>query len=742
MNSFYYDELINELSDLCGILPDYWDIFGRKHITSIETKKAVLRSMRVNIDSIDAIKDEINRRKYYPWNNIIEPVYIFSENNQPVFIPVYLPLAEGQESELSIVWSITAENDINSEYTLEGEKIKISETQSIDGFRYVKINLSEGVYRNIGYYDIYVECRHTENIFPGGVNIVGKKSRLIISPDTCYIHHELQRGRTWGLSTNLYGIRSSRNWGIGDLTDLMNIIIWMADLKADFVGINPIHAIPNTRPFGISPYSPISRLYKNFIYIDLEKLPEMEDIKKQGLIDWDGLSNELAKFKKEDLIDYEGIAFLKEKILKMTFEVFYEKHYKRNTVRGKDFRNYMSEEGSALEYFSIYMALALQYGGIKNWKEWLEQYHDIKAKSIEDFKKEKKKEILFYKYLQWIIDRQQKEVAEEAKKRGMKLGIYQDLAIGAVGSGSDAWTYQDVIASEVDVGAPPDEFSPEGQNWGFPPLLPEKLKESGYELFIQTIRKNMKYCGALRIDHALGLFRLFWIPQGMSPKNGVYISYPYEDLLRIIALESNLNRTMVIAEDLGTIGENVRELLRGYNMLSYRLFYFERNYPDPTFLPPEKYPEMALCAVTTHDLPTIYGYWIGRDLEVKRQIGQYDEKRWQTRYDERERDKKLIIEALKSQGVLFNISSQDAEVPEMNADLCLAIYKYLALTPCKLVLVYLDDILGIIDQQNMPGTVDCYPNWMQKTLMTLEKITMDERFIKLSEIFNTIIHNQ
>jgi 4-alpha-glucanotransferase len=220
----------------------------------------------------------------------------------------------------------------------------------------------------------------------------------------------------------------------------------------------------------------------------------------------------------------------------------------------------------------------------------------------------------------------------------MDIGLYHDLAIGSVGGGSDAWNYRDVIASGADVGAPPDDFSPDGQKWGFPPAIPDKLKETGYELFIETIRKNMKHGGALRIDHALGMFRLFWIPCGMTPKEGAYVAYQSEDLLRIIALESIRNRTMVIAEDLGTIGDNVRESLKRLRMLSYRLFYFERNYPDPSFLPPGGYPRMALCAVTTHDLPTIYGYWKGRDLKVRRQLGKYpDDTLWNKQVEERKR---------------------------------------------------------------------------------------------------------
>jgi len=319
----------------------------------------------------------------------------------------------------------------------------------------------------------------------------------------------------------------------------------------------------------------------------------------------------------------------------------------------------------------------------------------------------------------------------------MAIGLYHDLAIGSISGGSDAWCYQDMIAGGVDVGAPPDDYSINGQNWGFPPIIPERWRERGYEFFIHTIRKNMRFGGALRIDHALGLFRLFWIPKGMSPGEGAYVNYPSEDLLRIIALESALNKTVVIAEDLGTIGENVREALKRFHMLSYRLLYFERNYPDPSFVPPERYPEMALCAVTTHDLPTLYGYWIGQDLKTKKELGMYPDKSlWQQYADERERDKELLLSALNSQGILpEGYPSEAKRIPRMTPELCLAIYRYLVKTPCKLVLVSLDDMIGTLDQQNMPATVDSYPNWIQKMPLPLEEILSDRRFSDLSEIF-------
>ena len=737
-----YDELIRELSELCGILPEYWDVFGNKHVTSVDTAKAILRAMKLMVDSADGIAKEISEKRSRPWKTFLDPVRVLSVNEQPLAIPVYIPVQEGSENKLMISWSMEDENGQEETYRIAGKTMHISEQQWVDGLRYVKVNLVDRKRRNIGYYTLHVACRHPDGSFPGGADILSKTSKIMVTPDTCFIPQGLQNGRAWGPSVNLYSIRSNRNWGIGDFRDLRKIVELTADLKGHFVGINPLHAIPNTKPFGISPYSPISRIYKNFIYLDVENVQEVKESKdSQKVRASKKFSKELEALRKAVLIDYEKAALLKEKILRKAFAFFYKKHFTGETGRGRAFRKYTEGEGICLESFALFMSLQEYMRKKKNahgWQEWPEEYHSISGKAVRKFREDNQKEILFYQYVQWLIDGQLKGISEKTKKLGMDVGLYHDLAVGSIGGGSDAWSFQDVTASGADVGAPPDDFSPDGQKWGFPPTIPERLKETGYELFIQTIRKNMKYGGALRIDHALGIFRLFWIPEGMTPNDGAYVSYPSEDLLRIIALESIRNRTMVVAEDLGTIGENVREALKSFWMLSYRLFYFERNYPDPSFLPPERYPLMALCAVTTHDLPTIYGYWEGRDIEIRRRIGKYpDDALWNKQIEERERDKRLIISALKSQGILpDDYPSDPAEMPEMTSELCRAIYHYLALTPCKLLLVSLDDIIGTLDQQNMPGTVDSHPNWVRKTPPPLEEIIKDRRFADLSKILN------
>ncbi len=397
-------------------------------------------------------------------------------------------------------------------------------------------------------------------------------------------------------------------------------------------------------------------------------------------------------------------------------------------------------KGKCVETFATFLALwnfFKKKKDVYSWQQWPAEYHDPKGDAVTAFKKEHEKEVLYYIYIQWLIDDQLLKISGHCKKAGMKIGLYHDLAVGAVAGGSDAWNYQEIIG-DADVGAPPDDFNPCGQNWGFPPMVPDNLKETGYELFIETIRKNMKYGGALRIDHALGLYRLFWIPSGMSPENGAYLLQPAEDLLRIIALESQRNKTIVIAEDLGTIDDTFREMLQSFQMLSYRLFYFERNYPDPSFKAPEQYPSMALCAITTHDLPTIYGYWAGRDIEVKKQLGIYaDEEAWKNDVIWRERDKRLILSALKAQRIIPDDFPEDPQaIPHMTHELCIAIYRYLAKSPCRLLLVSLDDIIGTLDQQNLPGTVDSHPNWMQKYPYSLEDILLDQRFSGLSCLFD------
>lgn len=718
------EEYINELSLLYGIIPEYYDIRGNLYTIPLDTKKAIISSLGIDTSSPDALREEIRERSLRPWLNIIEPVHVLSINEKPLRIPLYLPIENGYDDKVSVDVFVTDEAGNKRDFRVRFNNIV--DERIVDGRRYVKVEFMDSYNYALGYYELDLILNHYDDAIDG----LKKESRLILTPDTAYLPDCLKR--SLGLSINLYSLRSRKNWGVGDFGDLEGLINWFALSGGHLVGINPLHALSNTMPYGISPYSPLSRLYKNFIYVDMDKI---------GYIPEADYRDRIERLRKKTLIDYEAVASIKLEVLEKAFKSFMKNHYGRDTRSGRDFTRFINDEGARLELFATYMAISERYKSF-DWQSWPEEYQSPDSEAVKLFINKKKEKILFYQYIQWLIDLQHSQVCEIAKKAGMPVGLYHDLAIGAIRGGSDVWCNKSLYALDVDVGAPPDEFSPDGQNWGFPPLIPERLRENGYEFYIQTLRKNMRYAGALRIDHALGIFRLFWIPSGKCPRDGAYVRYPHEDLLRIIALESVRNRTIVIAEDLGTIGENVRENLGRFKMLSYRLFYFERNYPDPSFLTPSSYPELALTSTTTHDLPTIYGYWLGRDIEEKRRLGKYpDNETWLRQVDERRRDRILIIDALKREGLL----SHDFKIPaQMTEELCLAIYQYLMKTPSRIVLINFDDMIGRMDQQNMPGVIEGYPNWRQKTDIDLEDIIgRDSRFVKfIHSLFNPLIDDK
>ncbi len=735
------EELILELSELYGIIPEYWDIFGNKREARIETRKGILKAMGLNVESPTAIMREIAAKKAKSWKGFVEPVQVMSVNEQPLIISLCLPVEQDHEQGLTISWYMVDEDEGGKlrkwDCMVRGTELSIDRMDWIDGVRYIRVLLTDPMRRDIGYYRFHAEVRHSENIFPGSSCTLEAKSRIVVTPDACYLPPELRHHKRWGLSINLYALRSKRNWGVGDFTDLRHILHWLADFRGSCAGINPLHAIPNSSPFGVSPYSPLTRLFRNPIYIDIERVPDvLESPPLRKYIASRKVQTQLNDLRARTCVDYEAVADLKEKVLRKAFSFFLRKHGSGKTRRGKDFHRYVREEGQELESFSVFMALRghlWRTRQVISWREWPAEFRDAHGKAVSEFRKSHAREVAFHQYVQWLIDRQLRALSLASERLCLPIGLYFDLAVGSTGSGSDAWSHQDVMAEGAEVGAPPDDFSPSGQKWGFPPFIPERLRETGYELFIRIIRKNMKYGGAIRIDHALGLFRVFWIPDSMSATDGAYVEQPFQDLLRIIALESIRNKTLVIAEDLGTIGENVREALKKFRMLSYRLFYFERKYPDPAFLPPGRYPELAVCAVTTHDLPTLTGFWEGVDITLRKKLGGGTPDEWQKLFDDRQRDKKLILRALKAQGLLSaGIKAEMIEGMDMTPDLCLAIYCFLSRTPCRLMLVSVDDVIGTRDQQNLPGTVTEHPNWIRKTPLMLEEILKDQRLLDLT----------
>ncbi len=434
-----------------------------------------------------------------------------------------------------------------------------------------------------------------------------------------------QTHRTAGIAVSLYGLRSQRNWGCGDTTDLKALTDWVAERTgASFIALNPLHAIANREPYNTSPYLPNSIFYRNPIYLDIEAIPDFgASMRAKALFESAGVRKQLATLRDAELVAYEQVYVLKLRFLRLLFQAFLDE-WRDNTPRANQLKKYIEREGDLLHRFAVHSALDhaihKQCPEVWNWKGWPEQYQDPASDSTREFARKHWRSVLFHKYVQWQLDLQLASAHQHAIDRGLSIGLYHDLALATDRFGSDLWAHRDFFVSGCRVGAPPDGFSPKGQDWGFPPPTSDRHVEDGYRLFAESIRKNCRHGGALRIDHVMRFFRLYWIPDGMEATEGTYVRDRCEALLSILALESVRNQVIVIGEDLGTVPDEARDVLHRFGILSYRLLYFEQD-NSGRFRPPQDYPRDALVSATTHDLPTLAGFWTGRDIEARREAG-------------------------------------------------------------------------------------------------------------------------
>lgn len=725
--------LLDELAERFGIAPYYDDIFGKRHPTSNETKRAVLAAMGVRTDTADQVRDALGGCLEALWRRPCDPVLVFQEGSQRLW-SFRMPADEGKEHEVRLEWMILDEAGQTRFTGKAGPGLQPIETCVLTDQRYVRFELPVPAGLEIGYYDLAVWGEVSLRRVEGTL-------RLILVPPHCYLPRRFaEGGRIWGIALQLYALRSAHNWGVGDFGDLAEALEWATELGSGIVGINPLHALKNARPYHISPYSPDSRLYLNLLYIDIEQIPECrESMEAQRLLKSDEFRSTLEAMRNSQTVDYDQVSAAKRKILKPLFETFQERHFviqdgsfRPTTARGRAFEQYIREEGQSLEQFAVFQALSEEFLGrspdMHLWQEWPEAYRHPESLEVAAFRASHEAQIRFHQYVQWIAAEQITAVVQRAHELHMPVGLYHDLALGSDRAGSDAWAFQDVFALDADCGAPPDAFALEGQNWGLPPVNPDRLRESGYRMFIELLQKNLRYGGALRLDHVMALFRLFWIPRGMPASAGTYVHYPWEDLLGILALESVRHRAVIIGEDLGTVPDFVREKLAAFKVLSYRVFYFER-WRNGQWKEPSIYPQQALAVVSTHDLPTLWGFWAGYDIEVRAKLGMYpDEGAHQAALDERRNDKARILQAIRTEGLLPEGFSDDSAMGvDLPSELNRAIHVYLARTPSWVMLANLDDLLGERAQANLPGTLDSYPNWSLKSMVPVEDLRIHSR---------------
>jgi 4-alpha-glucanotransferase len=398
------------------------------------------------------------------------------------------------------------------------------------------------------------------------------------------------------------------------------------------------------------------------------------------------------------------------------------------------FEAFRREGGEMLQRNCLFLALrehfANQEAPRADWHSWPEEYRDPASHAVAHFAAQNRHRLDFHAWLQWVADEQLGAAATAAKRRGMAVGLYRDLAVGADRSGAETWADNAAVVSAAQVGAPPDIHNPAGQNWGLPPFHPRALLEEGYRSFIELVRANMRHAGGLRIDHVMGLQRLYWVPQGEKPSAGAYVRYPTEDLIGILALESHRHECMVVGEDLGTVPEGFRERMAEANILSYRVLYFEQEPQTGAFLPPSAYPAGALAIVGSHDLPTLRGWWEARDLDLKEELGLFPEPGEASRQRlMRERDRMQLLESLRSEGLLPIDGEPD--IPT----LARAVHAFLARTPSVLAMAQIDDLTDEADPVNVPATSDEHPNWRRRLSMTLDQLAVRPRFVDIAAIF-------
>jgi 4-alpha-glucanotransferase len=410
-------------------------------------------------------------------------------------------------------------------------------------------------------------------------------------------------------------------------------------------------------------------------------------------------------------------------VLESLYACFLRKHDSSAAGGGRveAFERFRREQGELLRHYALFESLSEEFAG-RPWQEWPEPYRHPNSPAVEEFARANADRIRFFEYLQWQANEQLGRAQARALERGFSIGIYRDLAVGASRDGLDAWADQQVIVQSAKVGCPPDPFNMLGQDWGIPPLHPLRMRDSGYQPFIDILRTNMRHAGALRIDHVMGLMHLFWIPANGTPAGGAYVKYPFEELLAVLALESHRNRCLVVGEDLGTVPAGFRERMAKANVLSYRVLYFEKD--GDRFKTPAEYPGLALACVTTHDLATLAGFWQGSDLDLKRRLNLYPSEQAR-RNDESARrwDKSLLLRALAGEDLLPDgIDPEDADGAPMSPALMAALHGYLARSPARILLIQIDDLMQELEQINLPGTVFERPNWRRRLSKRVDQL--------------------
>ncbi len=705
---------LRTLADAAGILPEYVDQAGAIQRTSDRARIGILAALGLPADTDARARQSLDALSRVNAAQLIAPCRVVRDGART--IPLRPPGTGPWRWQLDVACEGTEPH--RSEGTLRTGR----------GAPAIRLRVAPG----LGYHRVTLRLTGRD-----GVERTAEQT-LIVVPARCASPADLGVTRGFGLLANLYTLRTPRNWGVGDLTDLCDLVRFAAAHGGAFVGINPLHALGNVGD-EISPYQPISRLYRNPLYLDVTAVPELlESPDAQALLARPETRAAVARLRAGDRVDYAAVMAEKERVLRALHRAFAARHRGHGTARGDAYERYRDAEGEALVDFATFVALRARLSAgdpaLRDWRRWSAGYRDRVSRDVEAFRAEHTEDVDYQSFLQFELDRQLACAAERARADGLAVGVYQDLALGSSPIGADPWAFPGLFLDGASVGAPPDPFAPTGQNWGLPPIAPAALARGGYAYWIRLVRGAMRHAGAIRIDHVMGLFRQFWIPTGCSGADGAYVRMPADDLLGILALESVRARALVIGEDLGTVPAGLPRELARWGVLSMRVLYFMRD-ARGAFLPARRYPARALVSANTHDMAPLAGWLEGRDLALRRRVGQIptdhalaDAER------ERERERRALLARLAREGIRRSKtdraggrrSSAAAPATPPDAELRGAVHEFLARTPAVMVGVALDDLAGEHDPVNLPGVpLEAYPSWTRKMRPALDDLMAD-----------------
>ena len=520
--------------------------------------------------------------------------------------------------------------------------------------------------------------------------------------------------RSWGITCQLYALRSERNLGIGDFEDLARLAEIGAEAGAGFVGVNPLHALFLADPMRFSPYSPSTRRFLSPFLIAIDRLEGGTD----AIAHLRAAEPQLFEALDGDLVDYAAAGAVKRRHLRVVFA--------QAQADDEAFEAFRAANGKALRDFALFETISaamVQAGRGTGWHAWPEELRHRDGEDAARFESEHADDLRFHQWLQFTAERQLAEAQARARAAGMRIGLYLDFAVGVAPDGAETWADPELTVPDARVGSPPDMFNSDGQDWGLAPLSPKVLAAREYKPLSEAYGAMMKSAGAVRIDHAMGLARLWWIPDGIHSRDGGYVRNPLGAMIDTVAAASQANDCLVVGEDLGTVPKGFGPAMEEANILSYRVLYFE-HLEGKGFVAPQDYPQLSLACISTHDLATLAGWWEGSDVELRASTGRQDAAASERGRLERDRDRRALLEALEVEGLLPG----DHDGETLSEDMAVAIHRFAARTRSMLFAVQVDDMVGAARQPNLPGTMDEYPNWRIRSEVTLEDLAAHPRF--------------